>query len=208
MECEWSSPGGERKVFTCGSISISWLKNKKFLSLDGFDENIINKLWAIGCRYKCRSEVKDTTMSNKSTTENLSSVEVNPCSCCCQGLSAEIEGVKLDMVISEAKIESNANWINNVCEELAEIRKENNELRCLINRLKNENTSRPSDGEDDVLVALKKSNAILVDNVETLTSSVSSWKTKANEIEERSQRMPASPIARPIRPPERLVVII
>ena len=43
--------GGERKVFT-------WLRNKKFLSFEGFDKKCtIDKLWAIGCRYKYRGEV-------------------------------------------------------------------------------------------------------------------------------------------------------
>ena len=53
-------------------------------------------------------------------------IQGQPCSCFWQVFSAEIEWVKPNLVISEAKIKSNANWINKICGELAEIWKKIN----------------------------------------------------------------------------------
>ena len=35
IEGEWSSPGGERKLFVGEDISICWWKNKKFFTVEG-----------------------------------------------------------------------------------------------------------------------------------------------------------------------------
>jgi hypothetical protein len=44
LKCEWRSPGGEKKTFTDGSVSIAWWSNKKFLSLNGLDNNVLSSL--------------------------------------------------------------------------------------------------------------------------------------------------------------------
>ena len=59
LKGEWRSPGGDRKTFTAGSILITWWKNKKFLSLNGMDNNILSKLKSAVCQNKnsCNSAV-------------------------------------------------------------------------------------------------------------------------------------------------------
>ena len=42
----WKSTGGEKQVFTSGTISITWLSKKKFLSFNGLSDSVKNKLWA------------------------------------------------------------------------------------------------------------------------------------------------------------------
>ena len=38
FEGEWSSPGGEKKLFTSDQVTLTWLRNKKYLSIPGKDE--------------------------------------------------------------------------------------------------------------------------------------------------------------------------
>ena len=38
---EWSSPGGEKKLFTSDYVNISWWKNKKYLAIDGGNSSCI-----------------------------------------------------------------------------------------------------------------------------------------------------------------------
>ena len=39
LQGTWSSPGGEKKLFVAENLTIQWLKNKKFLSIEGKNVN-------------------------------------------------------------------------------------------------------------------------------------------------------------------------
>ena len=101
---EWSSPGGERKTFTDGSILITWWKNKKFLSLNGLDNNILSKLKFDVCQKKdgCNSEAESSTINSGTAIE---SGPINSGECRCQDLLTDMEGVKLEIVIAETNIQ-------------------------------------------------------------------------------------------------------
>jgi hypothetical protein len=43
LQGTWSSPAGEKKVFVTENLKILWLKNKKFLTIEGEDANMIIK---------------------------------------------------------------------------------------------------------------------------------------------------------------------
>ena len=43
LQGTWSSPAGEKKVFVTENLKILWLKNKKFLTIEGEDANKIFK---------------------------------------------------------------------------------------------------------------------------------------------------------------------
>ena len=41
LQGTWSSPGGEKKLLVAENLTIQWLKNKKFLSIEG---KIVNNI--------------------------------------------------------------------------------------------------------------------------------------------------------------------
>ena len=43
LQGTWSSPAGEKKVFVTENLKILWLKNRKFLTIEGEDGNKIIK---------------------------------------------------------------------------------------------------------------------------------------------------------------------
>ncbi|CAB4027556.1 Hypothetical predicted protein [Paramuricea clavata] len=72
LKGEWRSPGGEKKTFTDGSVSIAWWKNMKFLFLNGLDNNVLSKLKSTVCQNKdgCNSEVASSTINSETAFES------------------------------------------------------------------------------------------------------------------------------------------
>ena len=169
LEGEWSSPGGEKKIFKShdGNTIITWWKNKKYIKLDGANaENVKHKLWSI----VGNNSSEDSQFATKTDTQfpQISYTYTNQ-----EGrkeLTADMEGIKLDMVILETslekKIESNINSINSVQEELINMRKLNNELKEHVESLIN---TRPFDEDNNSNAdLLRRENNELKDTVKHL----------------------------------------
>ena len=111
LEGVWSSPGGDKKEFNNDTLVIAWWKNKKLLQFEGMNDDLKCKLSAIGCqRLNCLPfEIGQSMITNLSSpldcSINQPFLHVNTASCQCHHFSTEIEGLKLDMAISEAKFE-------------------------------------------------------------------------------------------------------
>ena len=154
LEGEWSS-------------IITWWKNKKYIKLDGANaENVKHKLWSI----VGNNSSEDSQFAAKTDTQfpQISYTYTNQ-----EGrkeLTADMEGIKLDMVILETslekKIESNINSINSVQEELINMRKLNNELKEHVESLIN---TRPFDEDNNSNAdLLRRENNELKDTVKHL----------------------------------------
>ena len=71
---DWVSPGGEKKTFRGDNITISWLKNKKLIQVEGSNSTaILQKLLSF-----FNSELTANTEVEKSQSNN---VQVGACSC-------------------------------------------------------------------------------------------------------------------------------
>ena len=101
---EWTSPGGDKKTYSDGYTSISWRKGKKVLQIEGTEKNQIKtKL----CSFICG----DSDIFTKVTM--ASNDEEGVCHSTTSELSAEMEGVKLDITIVEREIDTNRRTIKN-----------------------------------------------------------------------------------------------
>ena len=116
----WSFPGGDKNIFNDGYTSISWRKNKKLLLLDGKDVNSIKRKLCL----KICGGVGDSEeiMHERAVVMNCTS-----CSCNCDELSTDVEGITLDLVIAERRIQSNKHNIKRVGDILEKIQADNDE---------------------------------------------------------------------------------
>ena len=93
----WNSPGDERKKFTCsdGKTTLMWWKKKKYLKVEGPEAlSIMNKL----CLF-LNGEMPSPNTTSSRSLPNLQSA----CSCRCGEVRADVEGLKLDVIILESK---------------------------------------------------------------------------------------------------------
>ena len=91
LRYKWTSPGGEKKHFTADKVVISWWKNKKCLAVNGKK--------ARGIVHTLLTFIDNSY--NVNTTELVSGEYKKPtCPCRCGGVQTDIEGMKLDLVIS------------------------------------------------------------------------------------------------------------
>ena len=110
----WNSPDGEKEVLSDGSTSISWLKNKKYLKFDGLKAQSIKRKFCL----ILNNEYGETEPIDpyKTTRQNFESLRS---SCNYKDLRTDFQGIKLDIVITEAKyekeIESNLRRIRKLC---------------------------------------------------------------------------------------------
>ena len=125
---EWTSPGGEKKQFTTDKVVISWWKKKKCLAVNGKKaRGIVHALLTfIDNNY------------NVNTTELVSGEYKKPtCPCRCGDVQTDIEGMKLGLVIAEARIKANEVMISEIRQNneviISEIHHEINES---LNKLK------------------------------------------------------------------------
>ena len=130
---EWDQPGSDKKVFTDGSVSISWRKNRKDLQFSGKDAT---KLKRMVCSMICTENVNTTKYTDNSSIVCTDGLTGPNCQCRCDELLTDVEGIKLDQVINERIIISNTSSINKVEKLLMKFEEQNEELRRQINSLK------------------------------------------------------------------------
>ena len=179
----WKSTGGEKQVFTSGTISITWLSKKKFLSFNGLSDSVKNKLWAAVC---CYQDIEETDYSATKACETLQpNSSATSCSCRCQELLIETEGTKLDIhvVILEEKAtkrsSSNFDLITKIQDDLVEIRNENSELRCRLNQAVHSNNACSTNNDIDGTEALTKANIAMTDLMEETDATTLEWGGRA-----------------------------
>lgn len=158
-----------------GNIAISWLKNKKFLHFYGVEAgDIKHKLWSLvnGINNDDNNNNDESRLATKSATQPT---QIN--SGGYTELSTDVEGTKLDLVISESrlntKIESNINSLNMVREEVIKIQRIYKEIEQQVAGL----VTASTDVNDNVHL-LKKENSELIDRVQSLKSDLEMYKNK------------------------------
>ena len=106
VEGEMSSPGGEKKLFTGDKVTLTWLRNKKYLSIPGKDEREVTDL----VLYQLCGEPKEDRATNQAQVETVAIQQSR-----CNDLVPECEETKLELVIFESRvnrtIQENANNI-------------------------------------------------------------------------------------------------
>ena len=125
LQGTWSSPGGEKKLFVAENLTIQWLKNKKFLPIEGKN---VNKVVHYLIEYICsdsdqqnydacnidnteihsKKKATNVTMDGEFLMESQSSVV-----CRCSELSQEVADLKLDLVSIESKLCERIHTIEN-----------------------------------------------------------------------------------------------
>ncbi|CAB4034646.1 Hypothetical predicted protein [Paramuricea clavata] len=124
---EWVSPGGDKKLFNDGYMSISWRKNKKALLIDGDDRD---KFKSKLCRMICANDF------NKGNMCEGNMWSASPMRAPLSELSTEVEGIKLDVTIAEREIEVNKSAISKVESNLHEINSGYEDLRLQFDEYK------------------------------------------------------------------------
>ena len=126
LQGTWSSPGGEKKLFVAENLMIQWLKNKKFLSIEGKN---INKVVHYLIEYICSDSdqrnydacnIDNTKIHSKKKAKNDVIIDdeswmesQSPVVCRCSELSQEVVDLKLDLVSIEAKLCERIHTIEN-----------------------------------------------------------------------------------------------
>ena len=102
----WSSPGGEKKLFSSSDVNIQWWKKKKFLAVDGPEASKV---------IRCLLNFIDSSFAEQCSDN----IEVSSDKCQCT--AAEMEGVKLDIVILEAKFNKQSDALEKLHNEMASL---------------------------------------------------------------------------------------
>ncbi|CAB4040720.1 Hypothetical predicted protein, partial [Paramuricea clavata] len=140
LQGKWSSPGGNSKKFTCCSsdITITWYAKKQntlILHGNATDDANTNDIPANPAAVKVFAEMHEHILENDIQAERYDEEGWNPslceylrkpdCGCQCGMLAAELEEVKLDMLIMNKNIESKISAAINVREndEIIQLRK-------------------------------------------------------------------------------------
>ena len=158
----WTSPGGEKKVYSDGTTSITWLRNKKYLHFSGDKAENIKRSF---CSIICPDRNSNNTMVDKAySTPGCGS----SCSCRCKEFETDFEGMKIDLVITEAKlnknIQDNINTAYMLGEKMRELQEEVSSIKLRV-----DSPSRlvGRDGEEDgvVICEINEPGTILVDSI-------------------------------------------
>ena len=99
VEGEWSSPGGEKKLFTSDKVTLTWLRNKKYLSIPGKDEREVTYL----VLPQLCGEPKENRATNQAQVETVAIQQRR-----CNDLVPECEETKLELVIFESRVNRTA----------------------------------------------------------------------------------------------------
>ena len=108
LQGSWSSPANEKKLFVSNNVELLWWKNKKFLKINGEDANrikrcMINAMFTSLNLDSVKSGVDMATNTENSFNENQPTK--HQCTGCeCSKLSPDLEGLKLDLVVLESKL--------------------------------------------------------------------------------------------------------
>ena len=119
LQGEWTQPGGDKKVFTGNSFCVTWRKGKKLLNFEGTDSNKIKRAF---CMELCdMQEFKQVHQSVNSIDMCINSC---PTTCKYQELSVDLEGVKLEQVISQNDIKVNAHNVGMLSDVVLDLKKQ------------------------------------------------------------------------------------
>ena len=110
LEGVWKSVGSDKKVFySDNSECISWRKNQKLIQIKGSNSEVLKR--KLLSAFLPTSVTRNTDMGIDTSSANLPEQKsyLNHCNCNSKELSADIEGIKLDMVILESRLDRNIN---------------------------------------------------------------------------------------------------
>ncbi|CAB3994201.1 Hypothetical predicted protein, partial [Paramuricea clavata] len=117
LQGSWSSPANEKKLFVSDNVELLWWKNKKFLKINGEDANrikrcMINAMFTSLNLDSIKSGVDMATNTENSLNENQPTK--HQCTGCeCSKLSPDLEGLKLDLVVLESKLNHKIQAVEN-----------------------------------------------------------------------------------------------
>ena len=177
---KWSSPGGEKKVYSDGDTSITWWKKRKFLAVKGKQAKRITELLIVILTNNVMLRSSDQPGNiNKDLSDPDEISLVNSCSCKCNSFAVHIEELKLDNVVLESRMEQKTNTntkiINNVQRELLKVQ---SKCDMLVDRVGNiEKTSYERDS--DVIPSLECQTKFLAAEVKTLSLKFENLEKKA-----------------------------
>ena len=189
MKGKWTAPGGNSKRFKSqsGQFQVTWYFKKRLTLLF---EGALGEELAIRLKEMLNSS-QDNVAESALVAEGKDGVSeleaevptsmhaenVSPtvtCSCSCREIQADMEGIKLDMVIMEKRIEAKLNAIiNKTGQEPIEVR---NEIMSEQGTFNYEKTIRELESK---IVALQKSSKKDLNDKEQTISSLKGQLTKA-----------------------------
>ena len=140
----WKSHGNEKKVCSNGDTTITWWKRKKFLLVEGKRAKGIIDLFILILTNNVSLCPPDQTGNiNKDLPNSDKIYLVGSCSCKCNNLAVDIEGIILDKVVLESRMEhetyTNTQIINNVQHELLKLQSKCNMLADRMGNIENTN---------------------------------------------------------------------
>ena len=192
----WTSPGGEKKVCSNQDTSITWWKNKKFLLVEGNQAKRIIELFIVILTNNASFRPSDQPGNINIDLPNSDKINlVSSCSCKCNNLAVDIEGIKLDNVVLESRMEhktnTNTEIINNVQQELLKLQSKCDMLADRVGNIENTNDERDS----DIIDSLERHNKFLAEEVKTLNFKLENLEKKAKA--ENAINIHANDIASP-----------
>lgn len=178
LQGSWSQPGGDRKVFSGDLFSITWRKGKKILKFEGKESDKVKRLF---CMELCGAQ--------NSTQASQTEQPVNMCydarSCNCNGLSVDMEGIKLEQVIMERDIKVNNCDLANLSEIVGVLRSEVLDVRQRLDKHDenmNLNLHIPAERSEGLALSQHCSNRSELDCIDRSTQTID-HETKTIEIE-------------------------
>ena len=187
MKGKWTAPGGNSKRFKSqsGQFQVTWyFKKRSTLLFEGaLDEELAIRLKEM--LNASQDNVSESTLVAEGVSEletevptSMHAENVSPtvtCSCSCREIQADIEGIKLDMVIMEKRIEAKLNAIINKTgqEEPIAVRNE------IMSQQGNFNYDKTIRELESKIVALQKSSKKDLNDKEQIISSLKGQLTKA-----------------------------
>ena len=108
LEGVWRSVRSDKKVFYCdNSECISWRKNQKLIQIKGSNPMVLKR--KLLSAFLPNSDTSNIDMGIDTSSANLPQQKdyLNHYNCNSKELSADIEGIKLDMVIYETRLDRN-----------------------------------------------------------------------------------------------------
>lgn len=203
LQGTWSSPAGEKKLFEAEGLTILWLKNKKFLAVDGKDaKEIRSRLIRAMCTSSDLASV-NATVDRATNTENFvdDNLSVNHGEVMLHDLptsagqahssvqfdSAEdIENLKTEQMINNETVRSLAESVDRLASIVAEIQtKVESEAEDPCGKCKNDFLLEKHVGIKYSQTPISSDNAIVLEQSEELSDNKSEYisNSDANDLE-------------------------
>ena len=122
LQGSWSQPGGDKKVFSGDAFSITWRKSKRMLKFDGERSNELKRLF---CNELCGAQ----NPSQVGYEDERVNQSCESSSCKCLGLSTDMAGVQLDLVMMQRDIRVNNSDLAGLGDTINALRSEIREVR-------------------------------------------------------------------------------